>query len=422
MAFDPSGLTAGLFIRLGGAFLLILLGGLMVLVRPRRLGNLAPGSAILLLGLAIVAFNVERFLFEGEDHPTYSNRVIGPTLYLASAVAMVWAAWASPSARDSWKQGAKGPLSALLGVAVLVPILLALDPGQALGNLALPFVVLTESSIRWVGIAAAAFSVVAGERLRAGDERTWAILAPLVALQATIVGNFGNNLMRATEVGVSDASALAMVLYGATVAFGVIWLLRAATGPSGRASLTVCLGLLGAMTVSLLGQPQVSGLSQAVSDMFPGMCRLAAGGILAYAIFAKGILEVPLSSLQRKLAVPAAIFVLVLFAAAQLLQDLIGGGTGLAVGGGVALVSIVAGPRLDSLLHHGKRRATAEESYRDALRLALRDRRLSATEQRSLMVLADQLGIRAARAAEIQDEVALRRKGRKRDVESEAKG
>lgn len=414
MAFDPSGLTAGLFIRLGGAFLLILLGGLMALVRPRRVANLAPGSAILLLGLAIVAFNVERFLFEGDVHPTYSNRVIGPTLYLAAAVAMVWAAWAAPAPREFWKRGARGPLSALLGVAVLVPILLALDPGQAVANLARPFVVLTESTIRWVGIAAAAVSVVAGERLRAGDERTWAILAPLMALQATIVGNFGSNLMRATEVGASGASVLAMGLYGATVAFGVIWLLRAANGPAGRASLTVCLGLLGAMTVSLVSQPQVSGLSQEVSDMFPGMCRLAAGGILAYAIFAKGILEVPLSSLTRKLAVPASIFVLVLFAAAQLLQDIIGGGTGLAVGGVVALVSIVAGPRLDPLLRHGKRRAKAEESYRGALRLAMRDRKLTRDEEVDLHRLAEELGIGAGRAHELMVAVEAERRRKRR--------
>jgi hypothetical protein len=49
--------------------------------------------------------------------------------------------------------------------------------------------------------------------------------------------------------------------------------------------------------------------------------------------------------------------------------------------------------------------AGAEESYRAALRFALKDKRLTKEEERSLLVLAHDLGIAPARAFELRDEL-----------------
>lgn len=170
-----------------------------------------------------------------------------------------------------------------------------------------------------------------------------------------------------------------------------------------------------------------------------GAARIAMVFVLAYAILREQLLglDVTVRWGIKKSAV-AAIFLAAFFAAAQVAQNLFGEVYGPVLGGitaGLLLFAISPIQRAAERIANAAvplqaaapipaaattprdleigltQRERRESSYREAVRLALRDRPLSAHERVHLYRLADDLGIGAGRAAEIQH-----------DVEREARG
>jgi hypothetical protein len=147
-----------------------------------------------------------------------------------------------------------------------------------------------------------------------------------------------------------------------------------------------------------------------------GLCRTVGWSILVYAIVQADILDLGLAPRTLSRGTLAAFALAALFIVAQVAQNFLSAEYGLLTGGVIAgTVLFAASPVQKAIERVGERRADGppapatsatasrrrEDVYLSALRLAMRDRRLTRDEEVHLHRLAEELGIGAGRAHEL---------------------
>ena len=196
-----------------------------------------------------------------------------------------------------------------------------------------------------------------------------------------------------------------------------LWV-RNTIGPNGKAARNVALLIPALLLLGMFVPGERASLYYA-----PGI--LAAALLLAAAMFRGQIegLDVKFR-FAIKTSTIAAVFLAVLFIVANIAQNFLGGQYGVVVGGAAAGLLFFAMAPIQRAAERlaekavpasvaagavqttqGRPLARRESTYREALRLALRDRQVTPRERVHLFRLADDLGIAAARAAELQNEV-----------------
>lgn len=148
-----------------------------------------------------------------------------------------------------------------------------------------------------------------------------------------------------------------------------------------------------------------------------GIIRTVSAVFLVVAIVRHGLLGVPLPHFAVKRGVLATGALAALFIVAQVAQNFFAAEYGLLMGGVVAgAVVFAASPLQRAMEARSASRSTSptahtvpvarrERTYRNALRLAMRDRKLTAAEEAHLFELAEDLGIGAGRAFQLKREV-----------------
>jgi hypothetical protein len=413
---DWSFLDADFFVRLGGGFLLVVVGAFMLLPKPRRPGNLAAGWFTLLSGLA---FNVRifeaQFRASNGGERVWATDTMGPTLYALAGIAAWLAAW-------HWPQRRAGPWTRLKAPTLVAGGGCALATAGALVLVARHEIVAPFAfSIAVLPVFIAGTSVLtcaATERIAESRHRDLAISAAALGTCVSIATlwsevplyalNVANNVANPDFPTVGRSMALLVNLGGfAPFMLGMFWMVRGTSGSHPRVALVAFLSTVAlVMTIYVLRLLLLRGVDLDRDNLFfdslPGLVRMLGAGILAWAIFRHDLLGVPLPDLGAHVARAATLFLFIAFVLAQALGNVLSGRMGLAVGAGVAVVSVALGPRLDHVLH----RATSPEAvFRDAVELAWKDRKFTPDEERKLMVLAEELRIGVRRAYAIRDEV-----------------
>lgn len=198
----------------------------------------------------------------------------------------------------------------------------------------------------------------------------------------------------------------------------LFWLPRRDQGEP-RLRLTVLFALLGLMLagqiVGMIGVRQ--GLSPSDDFGTNGVARTAGALLLALAILRERVfgMEPPRFALRRGPLAAGALALL--FIVAQIAQQFLSAQYGLLMGGVVAGALLFAAQPIQRAVERVNERplapATAdaadgdrrERLYRDALRITLKDRRITRAEELHLAHLADELGLSAGRAMELRHDV-----------------
>lgn len=142
-----------------------------------------------------------------------------------------------------------------------------------------------------------------------------------------------------------------------------------------------------------------------------GVVRICAGALLALAILRHDMLGADLGARTTRRSSTAIVALAALFVVAQVAIPFVSGAAGLALGGVVAAGLTVIAPAMQRTM---ERRDGASmvppsseklDTYRDAIRYALRDGTMTRREEMHLAKLAQQLGIGAADALRVRHEV-----------------
>ncbi|MGQ0535209.1 MAG: hypothetical protein ACT4PT_03965 [Methanobacteriota archaeon] len=186
--------------------------------------------------------------------------------------------------------------------------------------------------------------------------------------------------------------------------------------PEPRLSLAALLALVAAGLLGVLHGVFVFGNGNNYGAF--GIVRTIGAVLLVLAIVRHDLLGVPLPRIAVRRGPLAAGALAVLFVVAQVAQNFLSAKYGLLMGGIVAGAFLFAAHPIQQAIErrhgppgpaHGQRptahAAEQEDIYRGALRLALRDKRLTRGEEADLHRLAEALGIRPGRAHEMLDEV-----------------
>jgi hypothetical protein len=153
-----------------------------------------------------------------------------------------------------------------------------------------------------------------------------------------------------------------------------------------------------------------------------GVARVLGWSILVYVILKGGLLDVPLPHVAVSRGTVAAGALATLFIVAQIAQNFFSAEYGLLTGGVVAGTFLFAASPVQRAMERVGARSPAglprtqrgpeakagkhqEAAFRDAVRLAWKDRRFDQAEEVTLANLADSMGLTAKRATEIRHEV-----------------
>lgn len=230
--------------------------------------------------------------------------------------------------------------------------------------------------------------------------------------------------------GARDWNGMGIVFAAACCTIPV-WL-AGTKGMDSHLARNVLLALAGAGVAGLLVRPLIDvtdaqGLPGGVSEDYglPGVARFAGVVFLVLAIVRHDLLRVPLPRLLIKRGPLAAAALGTLFIVAQIMQNFLSAEYGLLMGRVIAgMVLLAASPLqkvFESLGDGGSPKGEAavrrpragrkqEEAYRGAVRLAWKDRHFDPSEELALAVVADGMGLSAARATAIRHEVEREKK------------
>lgn len=202
-----------------------------------------------------------------------------------------------------------------------------------------------------------------------------------------------------------------------TIAGILVWAVPSASAPW-RRRVFLALAAAGALGIGLA---PLFFTVNSVYGLF-GLMRTAGAACLAIAVVKHDLLGVPLPHFAVKRGVLATGALAALFITAQVAQNFFAAQYGLLMGGVVAGAVVFAASPIQRAMEAKAQPRPAnsvtlaaanrrEEDFRNALRLALRDRRVSREEEAQLFRLAESLGIGAGRAFELRDEAEAERKG-----------
>lgn len=221
-------------------------------------------------------------------------------------------------------------------------------------------------------------------------------------------------------VGSNSPSVSFLLLWGPLVPVAAFaWTLAARAGPAARnVSLLVVLSGFVGLVVSLTDASAISAFG------FPGVTRLVGIAILAYAVFRLDLLGTGFAPRTVHRGTLATVALAALFIVAQIAQNFLAAQYGLLMGAVVAGSFLYAAQPIQRAIERTREpraqtfatspTVRGEESYRKALRLALRDRQLTREEETHLHELARDLGIDGPRAHALlaEAEAARRKRGR----------
>lgn len=231
--------------------------------------------------------------------------------------------------------------------------------------------------------------------------------------------------MPPTGVGFDVARAFAipnLLLVIATVAYLARYA-HAKAGPTERRFLTAWLALLVTvipLTVAAIvisPPPREPGIRY--DDILDGLLAFALPLVVAYALVKHQMFDIDLKiKWTIRSGTVAGAFVAVFLVAAQLAQNFFGQAYGWALGGVTAgLLLFALGPIqraaervANAAMPHVQnteeyRRGRKADCYKSAVAMALKDRVVTREEERTLALLADELGISSSRALELREEV-----------------
>jgi hypothetical protein len=385
------------FLALGvtvGALLFAALGFWVLLVRRRDSGNVAFAIFVIAYAAATIVINISWSTHWGQA------RNLGPiieALWIVVAVAACWLALRLPipvSRQD---------LPALVAAGALGAALLSLR--------------VTPWDLYTAAIWSAAFAIALRWRsYRTAAARSGAALMS-VAIALYHATQRGSNL-GALAMGTRELDVWLMVQIPMPFLLAAVWLFNSARG-GGRTAAVAAWIVLGAVLAGLLstvGPGEMLVIGQP-------LMRLLGFVILAYAIVRHQVLG---AAARFRWAISkstlAAIFVSVFFVASEVAQEFFGdrfesGYLGIAAAGALVFVLAPLSRLADMIAQKAlpqeksevrARGMESEDTYRRAIRLALRDRQLTRAEEQDLFHLASALGLDAGRAHEIFAEMERR--------------
>lgn len=429
MAFEGSTLLVRGGLTVLSAFAIVGLGAWVVWLNPRHRANRSFGFLALTFGLLRLSLGSTDLLAEN-DRLFVTLRYSTAALALMSAFAAVHFAMLYPKPRLLGRRRGGALVLVLLAAALLALLLPPFSTHEA-GHFEDGYRI----GIRSTGMLALVVGI-SGLML--------SLLALLFAVQAR----------RATEPPARDGGLLLFYGFGLVVAFNstYVWtrdVLRYSAWPTAweratalmneLALLPLALGLwlvarerplarawpllvasLSALAVALeRGERVDPGVWHAA---LAGVWRLTLPALIGYALVRGQLFDIDVRvkwGIQR--GTLAAIFILVFLVVAQLAQNWLSESYGWALGGVVAALmlfaiaplqraaEVVANTALPGV--HTPRRIGATEdetAYRHAVEMALADGIVTRHEEKALNHLAERLGLPAARAWEIREEVELR--------------
>ena len=409
MAFD-----AGLVIRVGSAGLFVLLGVAIVALGRGRLGSVALATYLASLGIINILNNL---LVTGGPAQVSAKMVAGVVFFAAAVSTMVvmprqvesgerfalvvGAALAVVSVGVSFGDGV-GAFDAIAGLRDVPPLLLAAAR--------------TGLTLFRVGIAALPLVVSACVALRPPtDTRGWWRMTAL----AGVTGLVWTHAMPTVSLQPGSPWAFAATLVF-VLGLTMCWLVAAARSGS-RFPLAMAFVWPSVALASYLYLALPTNTSANFYDSWGllGIWRIIGWSLLVYAILRADLLGVPLPHFAVNRGAVAAGSLAVLFIVAQVMQNFFSAEYGLLTGGVIAGAFLFAASPVqrafESMGEHKSprgrgKRVQAEDSYRAALRFALKDQKLTKEEERSLVLLAHDLGIAPPRAYELRDEIARERR------------
>jgi len=404
-------LSTGLLIDAVSGVLIFALGIFVVTRRPLRATNVAFTGFALSWGGAFVLFNVF-------PDPGAGATVVGSWLTLGAAGALVYLLARFPRRLEDARLGA---VALVVGVTVFAAGFISRESGYGLGRpgAGLPFSFWVFSSpifaASLAGVALFALRFARARGPEAPRERSQYALTAAALLM---------------DIGVRTGLALAggdpggVILAVLLVAVWAAWLRNAAlvTGAERRAARNLALLALVLPLAGLALTRPLGGYPDSFDSGILGVARTLAVAIFAYAILKHQLLDIDVKVRWgiSKTTV-AAVFVAVFFIVSEGAQEFFGERAdsqylGI-VAAGMLVFAIAPLIRVaDRLAHRAvpigeppRSASRKEETYRDALRVALRDRVLSSSEELAIARLAEELGIGAGRAMEIRQEVEAER-------------
>lgn len=416
MAIPPP--PPGVLVDIASGVLLLALGAFVGTVKPRRTANVAFAIFSGTVGVGFVSLNLA-FGADSFGGGAYADLLFAltGTLFVVGCAALPAAV--SPLVRRPRR--ARAFTAAALGVAPMVAVsawtiasyreygaTYGLQPTLAVAAQIVGLTLLL--CVLWgVVIFLSVGAVGADDRAfhQAGLAAAGLALWPAFTSANSLLAR------NAWDLGFGLAALLAAGIVAA------VWLRQSARGRAPAFSRNVALACLSAMLVGLAAVPLSGGFLESQATGGFGIARTIAVVILAYGIVRYQLFDIDLKikwTIAR--GTIAAAFLAVFFIVAQLGQNYLTGELGWALGGvaaGLMLFAITplqkAAERVADVAMPGVKAtpqyvaSRKEESFRFAVRMAYADRVLSREEERNLANLAADLGIDAARAYAVREEV-----------------
>lgn len=422
------GLTAGVWVNILGGIVLMALAVGVALVRPRRRANLAFAAFCALWGAPFLLSNVVRSRPDLPSSVLATLSLVSASLFVGCGVAAILLFRRFPRPLSARETGAyRRSLGLAIGFMLVAAVgILGLESQTRLnviGAGAAGYALITAVLLQLVGIFTAILLMPARFAATTPDEhairRQLALTYSALVLWPAFVagaGFFGNDGWVLSSLARRPGDILFCgALAGALLFSSARWLYVCSRSPESRVARDAAL-----VPVAMMVAGTFYGiLPNALELGGYGIVRIVCATVLAYAILRFQLLGLDLRlKWTIKRGAVAAIVLGAFFIVAQIGEAFLSQRGGLVFGGvaaGLLLFAISPLQRMAERLANAAlpnvedtpqwRSARGEESFRMAIRMALQDGIVTREEERTLAMLATDLGIPAARAFELREEI-----------------
>lgn len=407
---------AAFLIHLGSAILFMLLGLAILAVGRRQRGPLALGAFLICYAMVTVFTNVRIELAQAKDPYESAWLYLGsvPFVLAAGVFGFLAAAWL-PRTKDGWRTAVGiGFLVGLPAVLGMVDYSISADAT----NVGVP-----ADLIGFRSTMAGIYSVPLAGMLATS---AWRVLQTRPATKAEWIRAMSFTILLAPGLlaawpsrfgqpwSLWTLTSMVVLIAGLTLPL----LILAAHANRAAARWALLWPAMGLLSYAYLLLPANADVAFHDAYGLNGVLRVLGWAFLVYAILRADLLGVRLPHFAVSRGAVAAGSLAVLFIVAQVMQNFFSAEYGLLTGGVIAGTFLfAASPVQRAFERMGEKRPAGdgrgrpasasagkeqEAAYRDAVRLALRDRRFEPAEEIALANLADRLGLTAMRAIEIR--------------------